>query len=56
MYVFCLHEGLHVPVDTQQFPKGIVGGFEFTVFKEVWKNDTRGHGHMFASAKRKHQK
>ena len=26
------------------------------VFKEVWKNDTRGHGRMFASAKRKQQK
>ena len=24
--------------------------------KEVWKNDTRGHGCMFAGAKRKQQK
>ena len=25
-------------------------------FKESWKNGTRGHGHMFASAKGKQQK
>ena len=25
-------------------------------FKEIWKNDTRGHGRMFASAKGKQQK
>ena len=34
-------------------PKGIVGGFEFTV---VPKKGTRGHGRMFASAKGKQQK
>ena len=37
MSVFCLHEGLHVPVDTRQSPKGIVGGFEFTVFQRSLK-------------------
>ena len=36
--------------------KGIVGGFDFTVFKEIWKNDRRGHGHMSVSAKGKQQK
>ena len=25
-------------------------------FKEIWKSSTRGHGHMFASAKEKQQK
>ena len=30
-----------------------LGGFEFT---EIWKNGTRGHGRMFASAKGKQQK
>ena len=25
-------------------------------FKEIWKNSTRSHGHMFASAKEKQQK
>ena len=25
-------------------------------FKEIWKNGTRGNGHMFASAKGKQQK
>ena len=25
-------------------------------FKEIWKNETRGHGRMFASAKGKQQK
>ena len=37
-------------------PKGIVGGFEFTVFQEIWKNGKRGHGHMSVSAKGKQQK
>ena len=37
-------------------PKGIVGGLNSLFFKEVWKNDTRGHGRMFADAKRKQQK
>ena len=36
-------------------PKGIVGGFEFTVFRRIWKNGKRGHGHMSASAKGKQQ-
>ena len=39
--------------------KGIVSGFAFTQdksFKEIWKNGTRGHGRMFASAKGKKQK
>ena len=33
--------------------KGIVGCFEFTILqkkKEIWNNDTRGHGRMLASA------
>ena len=34
-------------------PKGILGGFEFTV---VQKKGTRGHGRMFVSAKGKQQK
>ena len=33
-------------------PKGIVGRFEF---KEICKNDTRGHGLMFIIAKGKKQ-
>ena len=37
-------------------PKSIVGGFEFTVFKEIWKNGRRGRGHVSASAKGKQQK
>ena len=38
-------------------PKDVVGGFEFAVlFKEISKNGTRGHGYMFASAKRKQEK
>ena len=38
-------------------PKGIVGGFEFTVIKRNLKvNGTRGHGIMFASAKGKQKK
>ena len=37
-------------------PKGIMGGFEFTqFFKEIWKNGTRGHGRMFASAEGEQQ-
>ena len=36
-------------------PKGIVGGFEFTVFQRIWKNGRRGRGHMSASAKGKQQ-
>ena len=35
--------------------KGIVGGFELTVLQKTWKNGTRGHGRVFASAKGKHQ-
>ena len=38
-------------------PKGIVGGFEFTVLqRKSGYNGTRGHGLMFASAKGKQQK
>ena len=38
-------------------PKGIVGGFEFTVLQKIWKNGTvtRGHRRMFANAKGKCQ-
>ena len=36
-------------------PKGIVGGFEFTVLQRNLKNGTRGHGLMFESAKGKQQ-
>ena len=38
-------------------PKGIVGGFEFTVLQKIWKNGTvrRGHRRMFANANWKHQ-
>ena len=35
--------------------QGIVGAFKFAV-KGIWKNDTRGHAHMFVSAKGKQQK
>ena len=36
--------------------KGIVGGFEFTVFQRNFKQwqEIRGHGHMSASAKGKY--
>ena len=37
-------------------PKGIVGGFEFAVFKGICKNGFRAYGRMFASAKGKQQK
>ena len=37
-------------------PKGIVDGFEFTVFQRNLKNGRRGHGHMSASGKGKEQK
>ena len=37
-------------------PKGIVDGFELTVFKEIWKNGRKGRGNMSASAKGKQQK
>ena len=38
-------------------PKGIVGGFEFTVLQKIWKNGTvrRGYRRMFANANWKHQ-
>ena len=36
-------------------PKGIVGGFEFTVIKEICKNGTRGHELMIVIAKGKKQ-
>ena len=36
-------------------PKGIVGGFEFTVLQRNLKNGRRGHGLMFESAKGKQQ-
>ena len=35
--------------------KAIVGGFEFTVLQRNLKDSTRGHRHMFASAKEKQQ-
>ena len=38
-------------------PKGIVGGFEFTVLQtEFERNGTKGHENVFASAKGKQQK
>ena len=38
-------------------PKGIVGGFEFTVLQRNLKDHSmRDHGHMFANAKGKQQK
>ena len=38
-------------------PKGIVGGFEFTVFQKKLKEwHERAHGRMFASARGKQQK
>ena len=37
-------------------PKGIVGGFEFTVFKGIYNNGFRAYGRMFASSKGKQQK
>ena len=47
-----LSEKVHAAI-----PKGIVGGFEFTVLqRKSGYNGTRGHGHMFASAKGKQQK
>ena len=38
-------------------PKGIVGGFEFTVLQKIWTNGTvtRGHRRIFANAKEKQQ-
>ena len=36
-------------------PKGIVGGFQFTVIKEICKNGTRGHELMIVIAKGKKQ-
>ena len=36
-------------------PKGIVGGFDFTVLQRNLKNGTRGHGLMYESAKGKQQ-
>ena len=33
--------------------KGIVGGLSALFFKEIWKNGSRGHGHMSMSAKGK---
>ena len=46
-----LSEKVHATI-----PKGIVGGFEFTVLQRNLKECKRGHGHMFASAKGKQQK
>ena len=47
-----LSEKVHATI-----PKGIVGGFLCSrFFKEIWKNDRRGHGRMLASAKGKQQK
>ena len=37
----------------EAIPKGDVGGFEFTVLQISLKNDTRGQGRTFASAKGK---
>ena len=36
--------------------KGIVGSFEFTSFKEIWKTGRRGRGLMFERAKGNQQK
>ena len=45
-----LSEKVHATI-----PKGIVGGFEFTVLQRNLKNGRRGHGLMFESAKGKQQ-
>ena len=37
-------------------PKGIVGGFEFTVFKEILKTGRRDLGHTSVRAKGKQPK
>ena len=37
-------------------PKGIVGGFKYTVLQKISKNGTRGHGRVFASDIGKQQK
>ena len=37
-------------------PKGIVGGFELTIFQRDLKERHESHGPMFASAKEKQQK
>ena len=34
-------------------PKGIVGGFEFTVLQRNFEKKWHGHGRMFATAKGK---
>ena len=41
---------------TRQFRKVLWVVLSALFFKEIWKNGTRGHGHMFASAKGKQQK
>ena len=37
-------------------PKGIVGGFEFTVLQRNFEKKWHGHGRMFATAKGKKKK
>ena len=39
-----LSEKVHATI-----PKGIVGGFEYTILQRNEKNGMRGHGRMFAS-------
>ena len=41
---------------TRQSRKVLWMVFSSLFFKQIWKNGTRGHGHMFASAKGKQQK
>ena len=44
-----LSEKVHATI-----PKGIVGGLlNSLLFKEIWKNGTRGHERMFTSTKGK---
>ena len=42
--------------DNPEIEKALWVVLNSLLFKEVWKNDTRGHGRIFAGAKRKQQK
>ena len=46
-----LSEKVHATI-----PKGIVGGFQFSLSKQISKNGKRGLGRMFVRAKRKAKK
>ena len=56
LYVQLFRERLSEKVHAT-IPKGIMGGFEFTVLqRNVKEFGTKGHGNVFASAKGKQQK